>query len=57
MVGPEGVVGARKVDHVKGEQLLAEVVRLAEGDVEPDALEGHGLLPQGDPIEQCSSSI
>jgi hypothetical protein len=45
MVGPGGVVDARKVDHVKGERLLVEVVRLAEGDVEPDVPEGHGILP------------
>ena len=47
----EGVVDAREVDDLEGERLLAEVVWLAEGDVEPDVPEGHGFLPRDDPIE------
>ena len=41
----EGMVDAREVDHLEGERLLAEVVRLAKGDAKPDALEGHRFLP------------
>ena len=36
----EGMVDAREVNHIKGERLLAEVVWLAEGEVELDAPEG-----------------
>jgi hypothetical protein len=32
----EGMVDAREVDHLEGERLLAKVVQLAKGDVEPD---------------------
>ena len=31
------MVDAGEVNHLEGEWLLAEVVRLAEGEVEPDA--------------------
>ena len=41
----EGVLDAREVNHLKGEWLLAEVVRLAEGVIQPDAPEGHDFLP------------
>ena len=47
----ESLVDAKKVDHLEGEWLLAEVVRLADGDAEPDAPEGHVVLPWDDPIE------
>ena len=47
----EGMVDAREVNHLKGEWLLTKVVWLAEGDVEPDAPEGHGFLPRHDPVE------
>ena len=46
----EGVVNTGEVNHLKGEWLLAEVVRLAEGDVEKDAPEGHSFLPWDNPI-------
>jgi hypothetical protein len=41
----EGMVDTEEVNHLEGEWLLVEVVRLAEGDVEPDVPEGHGFLP------------
>jgi hypothetical protein len=47
----EGMVDTREVDDLEGERLLAEVVQLAEGDVEPDAPEGHGFHPRHDPVE------
>jgi hypothetical protein len=46
-----GMVDAGEVDHLEGERLLSEVVRQGKGDVETDAPEGHGFLPQHDPIE------
>jgi hypothetical protein len=49
----EGVVDTREVDNLKGKWLLADVVRLAEGDVEPDAPEGHDFLPWHNPVEWC----
>ena len=49
----EGVVDSREVDHLEDEWLLVEVVRLAEGEVEPDAPKGHGFLSQHDPLELC----
>jgi len=39
----EGVVDTEEVDDLKGERLLAEVVWLAEGDVELDVPMGHDL--------------
>jgi hypothetical protein len=45
------MVDTREVNHLEGERLLTEVVRLAEGDAEPDAPEGHYFLPRDDPIE------
>jgi hypothetical protein len=39
------MVDIREVDHLKGKRLLAEVVRLVEGEDEPDVLEGHDFLP------------
>ena len=39
------MVDAGEVDHLKGERFLAEVVWLAEGDVELDVPKGHGFLP------------
>jgi hypothetical protein len=53
----EGVVDAGEVNHLKGEWLLAEVVRLAKGDVEPDAPEGHDFLPRHDPIERRLAGV
>ena len=47
------MVEAREVDHLEGEWLLAKVVWLAEGDVEPDAHVVHDFLPQDDLIERC----
>jgi hypothetical protein len=41
----EGMVDVGEVNLLKGERLLAEVVRLAEGDIEPDTPEGHDFLP------------
>jgi hypothetical protein len=38
------MVDVREVDHLEGDQLLLEVVRLAEGDFELDAPEGHSFL-------------
>ena len=49
----EGMVDAEEVNHLEGEWLLAEVVRLAEGDIESNVPKGHGFLPWHDPIEQC----
>jgi hypothetical protein len=48
----EGVVDTEKVDNFEVKWLLAEVVQLAKGDVEPDALERHGFLPRHNPIER-----
>ena len=48
----EVVVDVGEVNHLKGEWLLVEVVRLAEGDAEPDAPEGHDFLSWDDPIER-----
>ena len=45
------MVDAGEVNHLKGEWLLAEVVWLAEGDIEPDAPKGRGFLPRHDPVE------
>jgi hypothetical protein len=42
------MVDAEEFNHLEGEWLLQEVVWLAEGDVEPDALEGHGFLSRDD---------
>ena len=47
----EGMVDAKEVNHLEGEWLLVEVVRLAEGDTEPDVLKGYHFLPRHDPIE------
>jgi hypothetical protein len=47
----EGMVDTGEINALKGEGLLTEVVWLAEGDVEPDALEGHCFLPWHNPIE------
>jgi len=52
-VAKEGVVDPREVDDLEGEEFLAEVVRLTEGDVEPDAPEGDNFLPRHGPIEWC----
>jgi hypothetical protein len=41
----DGVVDTGEVDDLKGGWLLTKVVRLAEGDVEPDAPEGYDFLP------------
>jgi hypothetical protein len=38
------VVDTGKIDDLEGEWLLVEVVRLAEGDAEPDAPKGHDFL-------------
>ena len=46
------MVDAGEVNHLEGEWLLAEVVWLAEGDVEPDTLEGHDFVSWHDPIER-----
>jgi hypothetical protein len=40
------MVDVREVDHLEGDQLLLEVVRLAEGDVELDAPEGIVFFPR-----------
>ena len=40
----ESVVDAEEVDHLKGEWLLAKIIRLAEDDAESDAPKGHGIL-------------
>ena len=48
----EGMVDAREFNHLKGEWILAKVVQLAEGEVEPDAPKGHNFLPWHDPIER-----
>jgi hypothetical protein len=45
------MVDIGEVDDLEGEWLLVEVVRLAKGDVEPDAPEGYDFLPRHDPIE------
>jgi hypothetical protein len=42
----ESMVDVREVDHLEGDQLLLEVVRLAEGDVELDAPEGIVFFPR-----------
>jgi hypothetical protein len=34
------MVDAGEVDHLEGERLLAKVIQLAEGDVEPNTPEG-----------------
>ena len=47
------MVDAGEVNHLEGEWFLAEVVWLAEGDIESDAPEGHGFLSRHDPIERC----
>jgi hypothetical protein len=47
------MVDTGEVDNLKFEWLLAEIVWLAEGDVKPVVPEGHGFLPQDDPIEWC----
>ena len=39
------MVDTGEVDDLKGEWLLVEVVWMAKGDIEPDALEGHSFLP------------
>ena len=49
----EGVVDAMEVNYLEGEWLLAEVVWLAEGDIEPDAPKGHDFHPWHNPIEWC----
>jgi hypothetical protein len=49
----EGVVDTREVDNLKGKWLLADVVRLAKGDVESDAPEGHDFIPRHNPVEWC----
>jgi hypothetical protein len=41
----EGMADTGEVDNLKGEWLLAEVVRLAEGDVEPDVPDRYSFLP------------
>ena len=45
------MVDAGEVDDHKGEWLLAEIIWLAEGDIELDASKGYGFLPGHDPIE------
>ena len=45
------MVHTEEVNDLEGEWLLAEVVQLAIGDTKLDAPEGHGFLPQDDPIE------
>ena len=47
------MIDTREVDDLEGEWLLAEVVWLAEGDIEPDAPKGHDFHPWHDPIEWC----
>jgi hypothetical protein len=49
----EVMVDTGKVDDLKGEWVHVEVVPLTEGDVEPDALEGHGFLAWDNPVQQC----
>jgi hypothetical protein len=51
MVTKKGMVDTRKVNYLEGEWLLAEVVRLAEGDMEPDTPEEYSFLPRHDAIE------
>jgi hypothetical protein len=41
----EDVVDTEEVDHLEGEWLLVEVVRLAKGDTEPDVPKGHCSFP------------
>jgi hypothetical protein len=53
----EGVVDVGEVDHLEGERFLGKVVRLAEGDIEPDAPEGHDFLPWNNPIERCLAGV
>jgi hypothetical protein len=53
----EDVVDTREVNHLKDELLLAEVVWLAEGDVEPYAPKVHILLPWHDPVEWCLAGV
>jgi hypothetical protein len=53
----ECVVDVGEVDHLEGERFLVKVVRLAEGDIEPDAPEGHGFLPRNDPVERCLAGV
>jgi hypothetical protein len=47
------MVDTEKVDHLKGEWLLAEVVWLAKSDIELDAPVGHSFLPWDNSLEQC----
>jgi hypothetical protein len=47
----EGMVDTGEINALKGEGLLMEVVWLAEGDIEPDAPEGHCFLHWHNPIE------
>jgi hypothetical protein len=53
----EGILDTRKVDDLEGEWFLAEVVRLAEGDVEPDVPEGYSFLPWHNPVERCLARV
>jgi hypothetical protein len=48
----KGMVDTRKVDYLKGEWFLMEVVWLTKGDVEPDTPEEYSFLPRHDAIEQ-----
>ena len=45
------MLNAEEVNHLEGEWLLMEVVRLAEGDIELDMPEGGGFLYWHDHIE------
>ena len=51
------MVDTKEINHLKGEWLLVEVVRLAKGDTEPDVPEGHGFLPRHNPIEWCPTRV
>ena len=51
------MIDTGEVDHLEGEWLLAEVVLLAEGDIELDVPEGHGFLPQHEPIERHLAGV
>jgi hypothetical protein len=53
----EGMADTGEVDNLKFEWLLAEIVWLAEGDIKLVAPEGHGFLPQDNPIERCLARV
>jgi hypothetical protein len=48
----ESMVNTGEVHHLKGEHLLPKVIRLAEGDIELDAPEGHNFLSRDNPVER-----